>query len=61
MSSKDITVDEDLPNFFKAVRLQQADEVILESENMKQNYGFEVEDPKVLQILDLTRMPKKSI
>jgi len=42
MQSKDMTVDEDLPNFFKAIRLQQADEIILESENMKKNYGFEI-------------------
>jgi len=26
MSSKDIMVDEDLPNFYKSVKLQQADE-----------------------------------
>lgn len=28
MSPKDIMVDEDLPNFFKSVRLAQADEVV---------------------------------
>ena len=61
MSSKDIVVDEDLPNFFEAVRLQQADEVILESENLKINYGFEIEDPKILHTLDMVSVPKKSI
>jgi len=30
MTSKDIEVDEDLPNFFKCVRLSQADELIKE-------------------------------
>mmetsp|Transcript_16102 Transcript_16102/g.25007 ORF Transcript_16102/g.25007 Transcript_16102/m.25007 type:complete len:124 (-) Transcript_16102:564-935(-) len=31
MQSKEITVDEDLPNFYKAIRLQQADETVLEN------------------------------
>jgi hypothetical protein len=30
MSSKDIVVDEDLPNFFKSVRLIQADQAVRE-------------------------------
>jgi hypothetical protein len=35
MSSKDIEVDEDLPNFFEAVKLSQADELIEENKNMQ--------------------------
>ena len=31
MAAKDIVVDEDLPNFFDAVMLSQADEIVLES------------------------------
>jgi hypothetical protein len=31
MSSKEIEVDEDLPNFFTAVKLSQADEIIMEN------------------------------
>jgi hypothetical protein len=61
MSDKDIDVDEDLPNFFTSVRLAQADEVVLESANIKDNYGIEFEDPFVLEILDHTIMPKKAI
>lgn len=33
-------VDEDLPNFFKCVKLSQADEIIKEEENMIKNFGF---------------------
>lgn len=54
MTSSDIIVDEDLPNFFTALKLGQADEIILESQNIKENYGFEIEDPRVIDILDLT-------
>lgn len=61
MSSKDIVVDEDLPNFFKSVKLQQADEVVKEYTNLKENYGVEYEDPTVINILDHTSMPKKAI
>jgi len=35
MASKDIEVDEDLPNFFDAVMLSQADEIVKEAENVK--------------------------
>jgi hypothetical protein len=61
MSSKDIVVDEDLPNFFKSVKLQQADHAVKEYQNLKDNYGVEIEDPSVINILDHTSMPKKSI
>lgn len=61
MSPKDIMVDEDLPNFFKSVRLAQADEVVQEFANLKENYGIEFQDPKVVEILDCTSMPKKAI
>ena len=61
MSSKDIMVDEDLPNFFKSVRLAQADEVVKEFQNLKENYGIEYEDPNVVNILDHTSMPKKQM
>ena len=61
MQQKEIEVDEDLPNFFKAVRLSQADEVVLEAQNIKDNYGIEIEDPRVIERLDETEMPKRSI
>jgi len=34
MQAKEIEVDEDLPNFYKCVKLSQADEIISEEENM---------------------------
>lgn len=35
MQSKDIAVDEDLPNFFTTIKLSQADELLAEEANMK--------------------------
>jgi hypothetical protein len=61
MQGKDILVDEDLPNFLTAVRLSQADEIVLEAQNCKENYGIEIVDPRIVEILDDTKMPKKSI
>jgi len=61
LQQKEIMVDEDLPNFFSAVRLNQADEIINECDNLRDNYGFEIEDPQTLEILDHTKMPKKAI
>lgn len=61
MSPQDIIVDEDLPNFFSAIKLAQADEIILENKNLKENYGFEIEDPRLISIIDQTKIPKKAI
>jgi hypothetical protein len=35
MADQELAVDEDLPNFFKSVKLSHADELIAENENMK--------------------------
>lgn len=35
MQEKDIEVDEDLPNFFKSIKLSQADEILAEEKNMR--------------------------
>lgn len=61
MSSKDIEVDEDLPNFFEAVKLSQADELIEENKNMQQNYLFEHNDPDTIELLEKATIPKKAI
>jgi hypothetical protein len=50
-----------LPNFFKSVKLAQADEYVKEFENLKENYGIEIEDPMVMNILDHTSQPKKAM
>lgn len=61
MADTEIEVDEDLPNFFKAVRLSDADELIMENHNLMNNYGFEPNDPDTIAILDATKLPKKAI
>lgn len=52
MSSKKISVDEDLPRFFESIKLRQADELISEQFNMKKNYGFIPNDPDTIKELD---------
>lgn len=61
MSSRDIEVDEDLPNFFEAVRLTAADELIKENENMRDKFGFEPNDPDTIDKLQKTKIPKKAM
>lgn len=61
MASQDIVVDEDLPNFYKSVKLSHADELIAENTNMMENYGFEPNDPDTISVLDSTVVPKKAI
>jgi len=61
MQKKDIEVDEDLPNFFEAIRLSQADEVIAEEENMQNNYGFLIQDPDTIEELEKVVYPIQSM
>lgn len=61
MQAKDIKVDEDLPNFFESVKLSQADEIIIEDDNMKNNYGFVYNDGDTIATLNASKMPKKVI
>lgn len=61
MTSKDIEVDEDLPNFFKCVKLSQADELVLEQKNMENNFGFIHNDPDTIELLDQAMVPKKAM
>jgi hypothetical protein len=61
MSDKEISVDEDLPNFYKSIKLSHADELVKENENMMKNFGFEPNDPDTIEILDATKQPKKEI
>ena len=61
MSSQEIQVDEDLPNFFKSVKLSHADELIEENNNMMDHYLFMPNDPDTIEVLDATKIPKKAI
>jgi len=56
-----ISVDENLPYFFKAVKLGDADWLIKENKNLKDNYGFQIVSDDVVKILDTVQAPKKSI
>jgi len=56
-----ISVDENLPFFFTAVKLADADWLLKENENLKENYGFEIVSQEVCDILDVTKPPKKAI
>jgi len=56
-----ISVDENLPYFFKAIKLGHADWLIKENENLKKNYGFEFVPEDIIKILDVVSPPKKSI
>ena len=40
LTRTEIVVDEDLPNFFQAVKLSDADWMVHENANLKDNYGF---------------------
>lgn len=44
MAREDMQVDEDLPNFFKALPISQSDMLIAEHEHMQAEYGFELQD-----------------
>jgi hypothetical protein len=61
LQEKDIEVDEDLPNFFKSIKLSQANEVCAEENNMKENYGFSYNDGDTIDCLEDSKIPKKAI
>ena len=61
LQRKDIEVDEDLPNFFKTVKLSYAENVVEETSNMKDNYLVQIEDPRFVEVVDMTKMPKVGI
>jgi len=61
LSHEDINVDEDLPNFFEALKLRHADQVIEEYKNMKERYGLEIEDADVIARLEKIESPPKFI
>lgn len=59
--SSKINVDENLPNFFKALKLNDADWMIKENENLRDNYGFSVMSNQTAEILDTIIPPKKAV
>jgi hypothetical protein len=61
MSDQRIDVDEDLPMFFSAIKLSQADEMVAEQARMKTQLGFMSIDPDTTELLDCTKIPNKMI
>lgn len=56
-----IEVDENLPIFYKAIKLSECDWMVKENENLREVYGFEMINKKIQEILDDTKAPKKTI
>jgi len=54
-------VDEDLPNFFRAVKLREADRLLSEDEMMRSRYGFEIREWELTDKLQNTAWPEKAI
>ena len=57
MASKEISVDEDLPIFYEAVKRSSAREIIDENYNMQENFGFEINDPDTIEELAKASFP----
>ena len=56
-----INVDENLPQFFTSIKLSDADWLLSENKNLKENYGFQIISDQVADILDTVGPPKKAI
>lgn len=56
-----INVDENLPFFFTGIKLSDADWLVKENLNLKEEYGFSIISSKVHRILDTTSPPRKAI
>lgn len=61
MSQQDMEVDEDLPNFFTALMLSEAEKVIAENRQMMQEFGFELSESWLIDKLENCKWPEKSI
>jgi len=61
LSKVKIVVDEDLPSFYHAVKLSDADWVVYENKNLRDNYGFSMVSRDVEQTLDDWQLAKRSI
>lgn len=61
LQAKEIKVDEDLPKFLTTVKLSQADEILSEEFNMRENFGFSFNDGDTIAALRESKNPKKAI
>lgn len=60
-SSNKIDVDENLPNFFNAIRLSEADWIVEENKYYNERYGLKFIDKDLQDKLDDTKIAKKPI
>lgn len=61
MSDTEMEVDEDLPNFFEALKFSEADKMICENEQMQKEFGFELYEYHFIEKLQNIEWPEKSI
>jgi hypothetical protein len=61
MSSNKIEVDEDLPPFFTSLKLQWCDWMVNEYNHYLNEYGVEIQNKQIIDILDDTGVPTKSL
>ena len=61
MQKREIDVDEDLPNFFKVLRPVQAQQMITETDNIKNEYNLEIQDSGTISKLKQMHWPAKTI
>lgn len=61
MSQEEMEVDEDLPNFFTALLLSESEKVLAENKQMMEEFGFELSESWLIEKLDNTKWPEKSI
>lgn len=61
MSQDELEVDEDLPNFFTALMLTEAEKICAENRQMMNEYGFELSESWLIEKLECTQWPEKSI
>lgn len=61
MAKDDLDVDEDLPNFWKALPAREADRLICENTQMQKEYGFELNESSLIQQLEEVGWATRSI
>lgn len=61
LTNEEISVDEDLPSFFDAIKLRHAREILSEFYNIKNRYGLEIEDIDVINKLEKIKFPERCI
>ena len=56
-----LDIEEELPNFFNAIKLYHADQVVCEFENLRDNYMIEIQRPEFVEKLQQMSVPKVAI